>query len=62
MEQAYQCACCGEQNETVIEPTESGRVELVEDCRVCCRPNVITAVWNSYAGQFDVTVYQEDLG
>jgi hypothetical protein len=62
MEQAYYCACCGVKNETVIEADESGRAEFVEDCRVCCCPNVIIAQWNSYSEQFDVTVYREDVG
>lgn len=62
MEQAYQCACCGVMNETEVEADEQGKVEFVEDCRVCCRPNVIIAQWNPYAEAFDLTVYQEDVG
>jgi hypothetical protein len=38
---SYQCAYCGETNETVIDPTGGSRQVYVEDCAVCCRPNVL---------------------
>lgn len=62
MEQTYNCACCGEVNETVIDQVNGEKQEYVEDCRVCCRPNVITATWNPYTEQYDLSVYQEDVG
>lgn len=62
MEQTYQCACCGEQNETIIDQGGGEKQEFVEDCWVCCRPNVITAVWNPYTDSYELTVYQEDIG
>jgi len=62
MEQYYLCACCGEENEILIDPTSGNRQEFVEDCRVCCRPNVIKASFNSYLNEYDLEVYQEDVG
>ncbi|MEX2115443.1 MAG: CPXCG motif-containing cysteine-rich protein [Bacteroidota bacterium] len=38
---SYQCAYCGESNETVVDPTGGSRQVYVEDCAVCCRPNVL---------------------
>jgi len=38
---SYQCAYCGELNETVVDPTGGPRQMYVEDCAVCCRPNVL---------------------
>lgn len=40
-EATYICDACGEEIVIPIDPT-AGRVqEFVEDCPVCCRPNVI---------------------
>lgn len=38
---AYRCAYCGEENETVVDPSAGTRQAYTEDCTVCCRPNVI---------------------
>ena len=38
---AYQCAFCGEPNDVPVDGGEALHQELVEDCRVCCRPNVL---------------------
>jgi len=62
MDSQWQCACCGELNETFVDPTAGNRQEFVEDCRVCCRPNVITAVYNDYRREFVLSSYQEDVG
>ncbi|HTK81020.1 MAG TPA: CPXCG motif-containing cysteine-rich protein [Bacteroidota bacterium] len=38
---SYQCAYCGEQNETMVDPGGGDRQNYIEDCAVCCRPNVL---------------------
>lgn len=35
----YQCAFCGEDIETLIDPSGGSRQRYTEDCTVCCRPN-----------------------
>jgi hypothetical protein len=35
------CAACGEANETQIDLSSGYNQEYVEDCAVCCRPNLI---------------------
>ncbi len=41
MSPAFQCAGCGEWNETIVDES-AGRVQsYVEDCQVCCKPNVL---------------------
>ena len=35
------CAYCGEPNHTYPDPGNGNTQEIIEDCRVCCRPNVI---------------------
>ncbi len=37
----YQCAVCGEEIETVVDESQGLDQEYIEDCAVCCRPNVL---------------------
>ena len=41
METGYQCAGCGEWNETPVDASAGHSQSYVEDCQVCCRPNVL---------------------
>jgi hypothetical protein len=45
VEAGFQCAGCGEWNETVVDESGGKRQSYVEDCRVCCRPNVLAIRW-----------------
>jgi hypothetical protein len=40
----FQCAGCGEWNESVVDASAGSRQCYVEDCQVCCKPNVLTVV------------------
>jgi hypothetical protein len=37
----YYCAYCGEPNLTFIDLTAGGQQSYVEDCQVCCNPNIL---------------------
>ncbi|MEM7246460.1 MAG: CPXCG motif-containing cysteine-rich protein [Acidobacteriota bacterium] len=37
----YTCAACGEPVETAADPSQGSQQTYVEDCQVCCRPNVL---------------------
>ena len=37
----FQCAYCGEENETFVDPSSGVNQAYTEDCTVCCRPNVL---------------------
>jgi hypothetical protein len=37
----YRCAVCGEEIETIIDESQGIAQEYIEDCAVCCRPNVL---------------------
>ena len=37
----YLCDACGEEIVVPIDPSAGSRQEYVEDCPVCCRPNII---------------------
>ncbi len=42
----FQCAGCGEWNETVVDESAGSRQSYVEDCQVCCKPNVLQIRWD----------------
>ncbi len=50
----YQCAVCGETNETVLDESEGTMQEFIEDCQVCCRPNVIRVSIDEETGALQV--------
>lgn len=37
----YFCAFCGESNPTFVDLSAGMQQSYVEDCQVCCRPNVL---------------------
>jgi hypothetical protein len=37
----YNCAYCGEENETLVDPTGGPEQSYTEDCEICCRPNLL---------------------
>lgn len=41
-ESSYLCDSCGEEIIVPIDPSQGHSQEYVEDCPVCCCPNVIT--------------------
>lgn len=42
----FVCAGCGEWNETSVDPSAGRRQSYVEDCQVCCKPNVLAIAWD----------------
>jgi len=38
---SYICDSCGEEIVIPLDPSQGNEQEYVEDCPVCCRPNVI---------------------
>lgn len=40
-EGSYTCPTCGEQIVVPLDPTGGADQEYVEDCPVCCNPNII---------------------
>lgn len=37
----YTCAYCGESNLTFVDLSAGTQQSYVEDCQVCCQPNVL---------------------
>ena len=54
----YGCAFCGEENDLFVDPSGGARQTFTEDCTVCCRPNLITLVFDA-DGDVELQVSQE---
>jgi hypothetical protein len=52
MESGFQCASCGEWNTTTVDESAGRRQSYVEDCQVCCKPNVLRIAYDSSSGEF----------
>ena len=52
MVSGYVCAGCGEWNETTVDESAGSRQRYVEDCQVCCKPNVLRVSWDPGAQAF----------
>ncbi len=50
----YRCAFCGEDNEVLLDPSGARRQTFTEDCSVCCRPNLVTLVFDGDDVHLDV--------
>jgi hypothetical protein len=59
MEAGFQCACCGEWNETAVDESAGSRQSYVEDCQVCCRPNVLRAEYDTELGTYFISAELE---
>ena len=55
----FQCAGCGEWVETTVDESGGSRQQYVEDCQVCCQPNVLTIVWDRSAAEYSVSAELE---
>ncbi len=55
----FQCAGCGEWNDIGVDPASGRRQVYVEDCQVCCRPNVLTVEYDRDSEDFSVNAVLE---
>jgi hypothetical protein len=54
MESGYVCAGCGEWNDIRVDESAGHRQSYVEDCQVCCKPNVLSVQWDAGADEFAI--------
>lgn len=47
VEGSYACSACGETIVVEVDPSAGSRQEYVEDCPVCCHPNVLSVTVGS---------------
>ena len=50
----FRCAGCGEWNEIVVDESAGSRQDYVEDCQVCCKPNLLAVAWNRSAREYTI--------
>lgn len=56
----YICAVCGEEIETVVDESQGFEQEYIEDCAICCRPNVLRVRIDPSDGEITIeAVYEE---
>lgn len=55
----FQCAGCGEWNETGVDSSNGRRQQYVEDCQVCCRPNLLTVTYDDAVAEFVIVAELE---
>jgi hypothetical protein len=48
----YICDHCGEEIQISLDPSAGASQEYVEDCPVCCVPNVIRVQWDEDGNAF----------
>ena len=59
MEAGFQCASCGEWNVTSVDESAGRRQSYVEDCQVCCEPNVLHIEYDNSAKEFVISAEPE---
>lgn len=52
MNTGFQCAGCGEWNSTSVDASAGRRQIYIEDCQVCCRPNVLHLEYDAETQEF----------
>jgi hypothetical protein len=59
METGFQCAGCGEWNQTTVDESAGRSQSYVEDCQVCCKPNVLAVHYDPHEQEFVITAQLE---
>jgi hypothetical protein len=55
----FQCSYCGEWNVTEVDPSAGSEQSYVEDCQVCCQPNLLTVRFLRQEERFTVHAQRE---
>lgn len=55
----YFCAFCGEVNTTFVDLSAGSRQSYIEDCQVCCCPNVLYLRVNQKTLDIEIASEQE---
>lgn len=59
MDTGFQCAGCGQWNETSVDASAERIQRYVEDCQICCKPNVLKISWDPEIEEFFVSTELE---
>jgi hypothetical protein len=59
MDKGFQCAGCGQWNDTSVDESAGRNQRYVEDCQVCCKPNVLEVSYDPDTQMFFITAQLE---
>jgi Cysteine-rich CPXCG len=59
MDTGFQCAGCGEWNDSSVDESAGRNQRYVEDCQVCCKPNLLDVSYDPDAQTFFITAQLE---
>jgi hypothetical protein len=59
MESGFQCAGCGEWNTTTVDDSAGRAQSYVEDCQVCCKPNLLQVEYDLAQQEFVIAAELE---
>jgi hypothetical protein len=59
METGFQCAGCGEWNQATVDESAGRKQSYVEDCQVCCKPNILNVRFDAGEQEFVITAQLE---
>lgn len=52
MDEVFYCAFCFQPNSIFIDPAGGAYQRYVEDCQVCCQPNVLLIQWDDLEAHY----------
>jgi Cysteine-rich CPXCG len=59
METGFPCAGCGEWNDTSVDESAGRNQSYVEDCQVCCKPNLLHVSYDADVDEFSISAELE---
>jgi len=59
VEARFQCAGCGEWNQTTVDESAGRRQSYIEDCQVCCKPNLLRIEYDADEREFVIAAELE---
>ena len=59
IEAEFECAFCITVNATTVDPSAGRMQEYVEDCQICCRPNLLHIEVDAEGGSARIEAEQE---
>jgi Cysteine-rich CPXCG len=59
VQSGFQCAGCGEWNETSVDSSAATKQSYIEDCQVCCKPNRLHISWDVSMGEYVISAELE---
>lgn len=58
-EAGFQCAGCGEWNDIGVDDDGGSSQQYVQDCQVCCRPNLLKIAFDREIEEYIVSAVLE---